>query len=238
MRPDQQNFAVQLLKGAFRVASLPFSWPAAALRRTRASSNERGQSAERAKFDTRKWTAQLLKHLEWRRFEETCTAYFEAVGHTTRVAPSRSGAGAGVDIGLGPEGSATLSILAHAKPWDAYRIGIKALRELRAAMTAAGAGEGLLVTSGRFTAEAVAFAAAENIRLIDGAALLAHFAELPPEKSAALLKLATQGDFLTPTCPRCAIKMTSRTSTAGGRKFWGCLNYPRCKHTVSGAMPV
>ena len=46
-----------------------------------------------------------------------------------------------------------------------------------------------------------------------------------------LLKLATQGDFLTPTCPSCGIKMVPRKSTQVGREFWGCTNYPRCKQT-------
>ncbi len=237
MRQNERNLAAEILRGAFRVAFLPFSWPAAAFRRSRAANGERGRSAERAKFDTRKWTPHLLKHLEWRRFEETCAAYFEALGYATRIAPARAGGG-GVDIALCAEGSDRPSVLVHAKVWDAYRIGIKPLRELRAAMSAAGIGDGVLVTSGRFTPEAVAFAAKENIRLVDGAALLAKLAELPPEKSLAVLKLATQGDFLTPTCPCCSIKMTSRRSTPGGRVFWGCLNYPRCKHTISGASPA
>jgi restriction system protein len=231
MRQNERNLAAEILRGAFRFAALPFSWSAAALRRSRDAIP--GQSAEYARFDTRKWTAQLLKHLEWRRFEETCAAYFAALDYTTRVAPSRLGGG--VDIALCAPGAGAPSIVVQCKPWDAYRIGAKPLRELRAAMTAAGVGEGMLVTSGRFTAEAAAFAARENIRLVDGAALLSRLAELPPEKSAALLKLATQGDFLTPTCPNCAIKMTSRRSTPGGRKFWGCFNYPRCKHTVPGS---
>ena len=60
---------------------------------------------------------------------------------------------------------------------------------------------------------------------------------MPAEASAGLLKLATQGDFLTPTCPSCSVKMTSRKSTAEGRKFWGCRNYPLCKETFSGIHP-
>ncbi|HEX5767920.1 MAG TPA: topoisomerase DNA-binding C4 zinc finger domain-containing protein [Burkholderiales bacterium] len=49
------------------------------------------------------------------------------------------------------------------------------------------------------------------------------------------MKLATQGDFLTPTCPSCGIKMIPRKSTAHGRTYWGCRNYPGCKHTFYGA---
>ena len=100
-------------------------------------------------------------------------------------------------------------------------------------MTSANVAEGVMVAAGRFTPEARGFAARENIQLIDGAALLEKLAALLPEKALALLKFATTGDFLTPTCPRCSIKMTARKSTGGGRMYWGCRNYPRCKHTFS-----
>ena len=224
----------QLLRRVLK--TLPFSWPAEMVRRVRESIGERGRASDRARFDTVKWTPELLKRLEWRRFEETCAAYFEVLGFTTTITPSR--AGGSVDIALSAAGADTASILVHCKPWDAYRVGIKPLKELRAAMTTAGIGEGVLATSSRFTQEAVDFAAKEHIDLIDGAGLLGKLDDLLPEKSLALLKFAMQGDFLTPTCPRCSIKMVSRTSTDGGRKYWGCSNYPRCKHTFFGSAPV
>jgi restriction system protein len=242
MQQNDPNPAAELLKStwrvALRVASVPFSWPAVVLRRSRESMSARGRSAERAKFNTRTWTPELLKRLEWRRFEELCAAYFEVLGFTTHVTLSPSGGAA--DIGLCAAGAGTLpiTVLAHCKPWDPYRVGIKPLRELRAAMTAAGVGEGVLASSSRFTNEAVAFAAKEHIDLIDGAALLGKLADLPPEKALALLKFATQGDFLTPTCPACSIKMVERKSTNDGRTFWGCLNYPRCKQTFVGSTPA
>jgi restriction system protein len=189
------------------------------------------QAAALAAVDTRKWSAPLLKQLEWRRFEELCAAYFELLGFRTRSAPSGAG---GADIHLSAAGSDRTSIVLHGKAWDAHRIGIKAARELRSAMASAQAREGVLVTSGRFTQEAIDYARKEGIELIDGAGLLAKIDALVPENSLALLKLATQGDFLTPTCPDCSIKMTPRTSTREGRKFWGCSNYPRCKHTLPG----
>lgn len=166
------------------------------------------QSFPRSKLDTRQWSAELLKQLEWRRFEELCAAYYETVGLKT-------------------------PLLVQAKAWDAYRIGVKSVRELRAAMNEAKVAEGVLLTSGRFTQEAVNLARQEGIQTIDGAALLEKMAALPPEKAAALLRLATQGDFLTPTCPSCAVKMTSRKSTNEGRRFWGCRNYPACKETFA-----
>lgn len=190
------------------------------------------QSVLRSKLDTRKWSPELLKQLEWRRFEELCAAYYEALGFTTSV--NETGTPGGVDIVLHPQGSERASSIARCKAWDAYRVGVKSVRELRGAMTAAKIADGVLLTSGRFTQEAVKLAGQERIQTIDGAALLEKMAALPPEKALALLKFATQGDFLTPTCPHCSIKMMSRKSTKEGRKFWGCRNYPACKHTIAG----
>jgi restriction system protein len=186
------------------------------------------------KADAGPWSAQLLKQLEWRRFEELCAACFEMEGYAARVA--RTGADGVVDIHLCAAASDKPSILVQCKAWDAYRVGIEPVRRLRAAMTASRLGEGMLVSSGRFTPEAADYAGKNFIRLVDGTAFLARLASLPPEKSLTLLKFATQGDYLTPTCPSCSIKMVSRKSTRQGRKFWGCKNYPQCKQTLPSVM--
>ena len=191
------------------------------------------RSAALAKVDSRKWTLQLLKQLEWRRFEQLCRAYFDALGF--RTSARRSGTGGAADIHLFAGGSDRTAIVVQSRAWDAYRVGLKATRELRRSMASANVGEGVLVTAGRFTQEAIKHAREENIQLIDGAELIAKMGALPPEKALALLELATQGDFLTPTCPDCSIKMISRKSTNEGRRFWGCRNYPSCKHTISSA---
>jgi len=225
MQSSERNLPLEIARGALAMIALPFSF----LRRSTRSAGERRQSARCAAFDTTKWNPELLKHLEWRRFEELCIAYFEALGFTPRITRSRADGGA--DIALHLEDAAAPKMLGQCRSWNAYRIGIKPLQELHAAMAPAGVGEAVFVTSARFTQDAVAFAAKHRIELIDGAQLLDKLAALAPEQTAALLRLAAQGDFLTPTCPACSIKMASRKSTGEGRAFWGCDNYPRCKQT-------
>ena len=241
MKPQEHRLTLDALRAVLETIWLPFSRsagvPSAArafLRRFGQTIAEPGQAAERARFDTGKWSLELLKRLEWRRFEELCAAYFEALGFKTAVTHSRADGGA--DILLAAAGADSASAVVHCKAWSAYRVGIKPVRALRAAMTSAGAGEGILATSGRFTQEAVDGAAAESITLIDGAEMIGKLAALAPEQARALLKLATQGDFLTPTCPHCSVKMIARQSIAHGRKFWGCPNYPQCKETVFGTV--
>jgi restriction system protein len=224
---------MQILWLPFTLASRVPGAVAALIRRAARPSGEPGQAARIERLNTGKWTREMIKHLEWRRLEELCAAYFEELGFKTGITHDR--ADGEVDISLYAAGADTACILVHCKAWDAYPIGIKPLRELRGAMTSANVGEGVMVTAGRFTPEAVGFAAQQNIQLIDGATLLEKLASLLPEKALALLKFATKGDFLTPTCPRCSIKMTARQSTREGRVFWGCTNYPRCKQTFSSA---
>ncbi len=161
---------------------------------------------------TGRWSLELLRRLEWRRFEELCAAYYEVA-----------------------EGADKPPSVVQCKPSSVYTVGIKPVRELRAAMAAAGVPQGVVVACGTFTSEAKEFSRGENIQLIDGGELLRKIGALAPEQGQGLLKLATAGDFSTPTCPACGIKMTARTSSTEGRKFWGCPNYPRCKRTFFGA---
>jgi Restriction endonuclease len=179
------------------------------------------------RLDVKGWSLELLKKLEWRRFEELCAAYFAMIGFTART--TRFAADGAVDIDLYENGSEQLSIIVRCKAWSTHTVGIQLVRKLRAAMAAEKAAEGVLVASGKFTREARDFAAKENISLIDGADFLGKITALVPEQAAELLKGATQGDYLTPTCPACSIKMTACTNTDAGRKYWGCRNYPRCK---------
>ena len=219
---------LEIARALLALLSLPFSL----LHRLMRSTGARQQSARCASFDAAHWTPELLKHLEWRRFEELCVAYFQAMTFTVNTHPRSGGA---ADLALYIEGAGEPTLLAHCTAWSAYPVGLKPVQELQAAMTPARVGEAVLVAAGKFAQPAVEFAAKHHIELIDGTRLLEAFAALAPEKSLALLKLATEGDFLTPTCPECAIKMVSRKSTGEGRAFWGCENYPRCKQTFSTA---
>ena len=199
-----RNLLLSIALGALATLAHPFAFAAKAARRLFIGSR---QAAALAKIDTAQWTPELLRRLEWRRFEELCAAYFEA------------------------QGSGGAAVLVQCRPWSAHGVGIAPVRALHGAMASGSVAEGVLLTPGKFTQEARAFAGKEKIRLIDGAEFLARIAALLPEKAFALLELATRGDFLTPTCPSCAIKMVPRKSTLHGRTYWGCRNYPACKQT-------
>jgi len=59
---------------------------------------------------------------------------------------------------------------------------------------------------------------------------LSLLTRLPPDESQRLLNLAVEGDYTTPTCPACGLKIIPRQNDKG--RYWGCRAYPRCKATL------
>ena len=51
----------------------------------------------------------------------------------------------------------------------------------------------------------------------------------------SIAKDTKQEKIGTPNCPKCNIPMIKRVVKKGnnkGREFWGCSNYPKCRHTI------
>jgi len=88
------------------------------------------------------------------------------------------------------------------------------------------------MASGNFTDDAKAFAQGNRITLINGDMLVTMMKRLPESARQSLLVFATEGDFTTPTCPSCGIKMRRVAGTNGRPDFWGCQNYPRCRQKL------
>jgi restriction system protein len=181
------------------------------------------------------WSKELINTLEWKRFEELCSEYFNAKGYKAKV--TRQGADGGIDIHLFKESySLTKAFgIVQCKAWNSYKVGVKPVRELFGVMAAEQAPLGVFITSGSYTKEAEEFSKGKHLKLISGDSLLVLIQALAEEKQQALLKKITTGDYLTPSCPSCGIKMTQRTTKKGkniGNKFWGCINFPKCRNTL------
>lgn len=176
--------------------------------------------------DTSKWSLELLNALEWKRFEYVCAGYFEELGFRAKTV--RAGPDGGVDIHLYAGGAQHPGIIVQCKAWKTKMIGVNLIRELFGVMAADKVEEGIFATTGTYSSDAARFAMGKNIHLIDGEGFLAKLLALAPERQQSLLNFATEGDFTTPTCPSCGIKMVFRTPKTGGNPFWGCQNYPRC----------
>lgn len=185
-----------------------------------------------AAIDTSRWSLELLKALDWKRFELLCAGYFEELGF--RAETTKAGPDGGVDIRLFTKDSRHPAIVVQCKAWRNVPVGVGQVRELLGVMTAAGVKEGIVATVGTFTSEAKAFALGKDIHLIEGEDFIAKLRNLAADGQQSLLAFATEGDFTTPTCPSCGIgnRMKLRTSGKDGARFWGCGNFPRCRSTM------
>lgn len=171
------------------------------------------------------WSLELLQELEWKRFEELCGLYYAKQGF--RVETIRCGADGTLAAQLlfkGPEPSAIL----QCRTWSG-RLGVEPVRELLGVMAGNKVSRGILHASGGCTEEAVAAAHENHIELVGGSDFLRTIGEMDDDVQKELLQAATEGDYTTPTCPSCKIKMVMRNSDRG--YVWQCRNQPRCGQT-------
>jgi restriction system protein len=175
------------------------------------------------------WSLEALLRLEWKRFELLCAKYYEAVGFKSETL--RCGADGGIDVKLFKLDPTKPLAVVQCKAWHGHPVGVKEVRELLGVMAHEKISRGIFITTATYTKDAVEFGAANPIQLLDGAAFTRKLKELPKERQDALLKFAFEGDYRTPTCPSCGLKMIKREGKRGA--FWGCPRYPKCKSTFA-----
>ena len=187
-----------------------------------------------------------LDGISWREFEMLVAEGFRLEGYQV-VETGGGGADGGVDLVLTrPSKNGSEKFLVQCKQWRAFKVGVDVVRELYGVMAARGAAGGFVVTSGRFTEEAINFANGRNVRLVDGPKLhgLLQQAKVGVERAPArpvAVPPATPKPApnaapgaAAPTCPLCSKPMVRRAAKRGanaGREFWGCTGYPACRGT-------
>ena len=183
--------------------------------------------------NTRTAYGPAVASLTWQQFESLVAEGFRQRGFTVTEKGGAAPDG-GVDLILarGHE-----RFLVQCKQWRAQQVPVTIVRELYGVMAAQQAAGGYVVTSGRFTQDAIAFAAGRNIELIDGKTLPALLRESKNAGAAATREpLTTTQVASTPACPRCHEPMVPRVAKRGanlGSEFWGCRRYPKCKTTLA-----
>ncbi len=191
---------------------------------------DEGCESSLADKDRTAMSKELLDALEWRRFEELVTWYIQKTGLDAKR--SRVGADGGVDVLVSKKGDPTPFAYVQCKAWHQYKVGIKPVRELFGVMASDRIQRGYFVTTGEFTEEALCFAQGKEMILLTGRDMLSKINALSESDRTEILRRITAGDYTTPTCPRCDVKMVRRTGSDGD--FWGCVNYskrPSCRQT-------
>lgn len=169
------------------------------------------------------WSIESLRSLEWKRFELLCAKYYEAAGF--KAVTIAAGADGGIDVKLFKTDPNFPIAIVQCKAWS-KAVGVKEVRELLGVMAHEKVARGIFITNGSYTPDAIAFGASNPIQLLDGNAFLQKIQALDSSAQDRLKAFAFDGDYKTPTCASCGIKMIKK------KAFWGCTNYPRCRTTI------
>ncbi len=175
-------------------------------------------------------TPELLQQMEWRRFELLVQRFYGAAGLQPRT--HLVGADGGVDIFLYRQGATRPICYVQCRSWGQIHIDAPQVRELFNRMTENRVPEAVIVTTGTFSVEAGTFAQRNRIALVNAAEFIARFNRLSPLVRARILTEVTEGDFTTPSCPRCGSKLFVRERAADGSALWGCTRVAPCHYTV------
>ncbi len=108
--------------------------------------------------------SKTLADLSWQEFELLVGELYRRQGYTVEIC-SGDGADGGVDLRLRKEGQTTL---VQCKHWKVYKVGVSTVRELFGILAAEEANHVILVTTGKFTQDARAFAVGKPLELIEG----------------------------------------------------------------------
>lgn len=187
--------------------------------------------AETVPYKQACWSSEVFAAIEWRRFEAVVETLFAQAGFETRS--QSHGADGGVDIWLHSKNAEGPVSVVQCKHWQGKPVTVKEMREFLGVMVSKGVKRGTYATTSRYTADALEFAKAHGINAQDGNGLLKLIAQRTPEQQSQLLDVAYEGEYWKPTCASCGVKLTERTSGKDGNRFWGCVNYPRCKRTLA-----
>ena len=182
-----------------------------------------------------------LDGMSWREFEMLVGEGFRLQGYQV-METGGGGADGGVDLVLSKPGkSGGEKFLVQCKQWRALKVGVDVVRELYGVMAASGATGGFVVTSGRFTEDAISFASGRNVTLVDGPKLYGLIRQArsegdrsPARVTAVPAVQASAEPIQASICPLCSKGMVRRMAKRGanaGGEFWGCTGYPACRGT-------
>ena len=174
----------------------------------------------------------ILRKMEWRRFEIVCAEYLRCMGY--EVLEVGFGDRQGVDLEVFLPGKSRLFNVVRCVATD-QKVGDAIVRKFLNSMGKRRVKEGMIFSVCGFDAKAQKLAKGQRLALVDGETLCSRVRSLDLELHSALLLVALEGDYTTPTCKNCGIRMVLRRKTGrhAGEEFWGCINHPACQSTVS-----
>ncbi len=175
-----------------------------------------------------------LDDLSWQQMERLIGEMYRRQEYSVVETPRRADGGIDYMLARGPE-----RWLVQCRHWQSRKVGARTVRELAGVVAARQATGGIVITTGRFTPPAQAFAKSAGIRLVDGEQLARELLAISEEPGLEHLHPAHQespGGNGTPVCPVCGGDMIKRTARQGDEAtgtFWSCARHPDCHGTVA-----
>lgn len=179
-------------------------------------------------------TLNSLQAIEPYTFQRLTWTIFERIGFDVERTPA--GRDGGADGILHREG------MKWVLQCKRYRgdVGEPILRDLFGTLHHLGADAGILVTTGRISDPARAFAADKPLSLVDGKELLKLLDTAGLTEETLPDDLVVSRDIppvldprigRNPKCPGCGRRLTLKSGKYGN--FWGCTGWPKCHYTVA-----
>jgi len=184
----------------------------------------RRQRAQLVDNVTQSDSGDALQGMSWREFEMLVAEGFRLQGYQVEETGG-GGADGGIDLVLSRPGTnGREKFLVQCKQWRAFKVGVDVVRELYGVMSATGAAGGFVVTSGRFTDEAISFASGRNVKLVDGPKLLGLVRQARGGGERSATRAGTAGPASpaaaaaeATACPLCSKPMVHRIAKRGTR---------------------
>ncbi|WP_395965634.1 restriction endonuclease [Bacillus sp. Xin] len=167
---------------------------------------------------------QYIDKMDGYQFEVYLKALFRELGYRPEV--TKRSCDYGVDVVLKGKNR----IVIQAKRYGVKnRVGIRAVQEVYAGKAYYKADEAWIVTNNAYTKQAEELAKACQVKLIDRFELQKLISKVNPEQKAE--DVYHRVDPAERKCPVCKNKMIVRQGKQNGNKFFGCSQFPTCKHT-------
>jgi restriction system protein len=180
-----------------------------------------------------------ILRLSPREFETLVADLFRRQGYRVEEVGRHGQGDGGIDLIMRRDGDPIVEHLVQCKKYGPEkRVTVSQVRDFIGAMAIRRTRcEGLIVTSGTFTADAstTATAAGPSLRLIAGDELLAMLRSANLLTPAVKIFAPPQPTSPPPDCPKCHITMLWKVAGPGrhhGNPFWGCPNFPRCSEKI------
>ena len=164
---------------------------------------------------------ETVRQLHWRNFEELVAEAYRRQGY--KVSEGGFGADGGIDLELRKNDE---WVLVQCKQWKAQKVGVSVIREMLGVLVASNANKVIVITSGRYTQQAIDFASDKPMALVDGNKLLSLIHDVQTEPKVETVKHTA--------CPRCGSELLERQAKRGinaGNTFLGCSNFPKCRYS-------